>query len=104
MMRRIEGSVCGAPIDGMGINLMRWARSAGPAPRPMINLSNNADSAGGNACSRRAAESRSPLTKRRYGREGTRSETTLRPAQFKIKATRRGVVSHYGERTPWEAA
>ena len=63
MMRRIEGSVCGAPIDGMGINLMRWARSAGPAPRPMINLSNNADSAGRDARSRPAAESRNPVTK-----------------------------------------
>ena len=61
MMRRIEGSVYNTPVDGIGISLIRWPRSRGPAPRPMTSLSNNPAFAGTDCCSRLAAASRKPV-------------------------------------------
>lgn len=59
-MRRIEGSVCSAPMEGIGNILMRCGRSSGPAPRPMTNLSNSTDCDGRNSCNRCVAASRRP--------------------------------------------
>ena len=92
MMRRMDGSVCCAPIEGMGTNRTRRATSRAPAPRPMTSRSNTAAFAGRDSWRRRTAASRNPVSTGAAAARGRGAKSPSNPRNSKW--SRRGGVSY----------